>query len=177
MKPGTSTAPVPAERTTFILERSCRARLERLWELWTTRAGLRSWWGPEGFRTRILTLDPRPGGEWHLTLTAHVPRQVEVLRGAGAPLCTCLRATYTEVLAPKRLRYSCMVDALRAVPPFELAVLLELYATGEEALIVVTVDAVHTAADRHQARAQWDHRLDRLTWHLACSRVRSARTR
>jgi hypothetical protein len=46
-------------------------------------------------------------------------------------------------------------------------VLLELYATGEEALIVVTVDTVHAAADRPGAGAEWDHRLDRLTRHPA----------
>ena len=167
MKPGMSAPAAYAERATCIFERSCRTRLERLWELWTTPAGLKSWWAPEGFRTRILRLDPRPGGEWHLAVTAHAPRQAGLPRGAGAPPSTHLRATYTEVLPPKRLRYSCAVDAIRALPPFELAVLLELYATGEEALIVVTVDAVHAAAERRQARAEWDHRLDRLTWHLA----------
>jgi hypothetical protein len=34
------------------LERTYRVPIEDLWELWTTKAGFESWWGPEGFASR-----------------------------------------------------------------------------------------------------------------------------
>ena len=35
-----------------VIERLYRARVEELWELWTTKEGFESWWGPEGFRRK-----------------------------------------------------------------------------------------------------------------------------
>ena len=37
----------PARRIT--MERTFAAPMEDVWELWTTKEGIESWWGPEGF--------------------------------------------------------------------------------------------------------------------------------
>ena len=33
----------------IVIERTYEASIEDIWELWTTREGIESWWGPEGF--------------------------------------------------------------------------------------------------------------------------------
>src|SRR5580658_8843126 len=33
-----------------------------LWALWTCKAGLESWWSPEGFAMEVLALEVHPGG-------------------------------------------------------------------------------------------------------------------
>src|SRR5207249_6402569 len=43
--------------------------VEDVWELWTTKAGLESWWGPEGFTTAVSKLDLRPRGEFEYAMT------------------------------------------------------------------------------------------------------------
>src|SRR5581483_11632459 len=50
-------APVRFER------RYENAEVQDLWELWTTKEGFESWWGPQGFRVQVHKLDLREGGE------------------------------------------------------------------------------------------------------------------
>ena len=40
------------------LERTYRAPLEKVWELWTTKAGIESWWGPDGFTVEVAFKKP-----------------------------------------------------------------------------------------------------------------------
>ncbi len=53
---------LPAKRQ-ITLERTFEATVDEIWELWTTKEGLESWWGPEGFSVKVHKLDLRPGGE------------------------------------------------------------------------------------------------------------------
>jgi uncharacterized protein YndB with AHSA1/START domain len=52
-------------RPKVVFERTYRARIEELWELWTTKKGFESWWGPEGFRVEVHTLEARVGERAH----------------------------------------------------------------------------------------------------------------
>ena len=55
------------------LERTFQATLEDVWQLWTTKEGIESWWGPEGFSVQVRTLDLRPGGLLQYAMTATAP--------------------------------------------------------------------------------------------------------
>ena len=52
-------------RPKTVIERNYRAGVEELWELWTTKEGFESWWGPEewtnlsieGFTSQLAKLD------------------------------------------------------------------------------------------------------------------------
>ena len=57
-----------SERKRFTFERTFEAPVEDVWELWTTRAGVESWGGPEGFRVKVHAIDPRPVGEMRNSL-------------------------------------------------------------------------------------------------------------
>jgi len=153
------------ERVT--LERRYRARLACVWVLWTSPAGLESWWGPRGFRTRVEHLDLRPGGDWRYALAARTPAAARLMRAAGLPPTLRMRATYTEVLRPRRLRYTQRIDFVPGVRPYESAVLLELHATGDEVLMAVTLDALHDALWLQRARHAWEDQLARLARRLA----------
>ena len=37
-------------RPKVVIERTYRAEVNELWDLWTTKDGFESWWGPQGFR-------------------------------------------------------------------------------------------------------------------------------
>ena len=49
------------ERPKLTLERTFQASIDEVWELWTTKEGIESWWGPEGFSVVVRDLDLRPG--------------------------------------------------------------------------------------------------------------------
>ena len=51
-----------ASRPRLSIERTFRAPIEAVWALWTTKAGLESWWGPEGCRVKVRSLEARAGG-------------------------------------------------------------------------------------------------------------------
>src|ERR1700716_2763645 len=98
-----NTARSSGARRTITLERTFKASIEEVWELWTTKEGIESWWGPEGFAIKVLTLDLRPGGELVYAMTAIASDQIEFMKNAGMPLTTKTRVTYTEVVPPRRL--------------------------------------------------------------------------
>ena len=41
------------QRGTVVIERSYRASIGDVWDLWTTKDGFESWWGPQGFRAEV----------------------------------------------------------------------------------------------------------------------------
>ena len=58
-----------------VIERTYRARVEELWELWTTKEGFESWWGPEGFRVEVHALEARAGGALEYDMIADAPER------------------------------------------------------------------------------------------------------
>src|SRR3954452_24690429 len=92
------------------LVRTYAAAPERIWELWTTAAGIERWWAPDGFTTEVRELDLRPGGTLVYAMTATAPEQVAFMQEAGMPLTTVSRKTFTEDTAPERLAYLSLVD-------------------------------------------------------------------
>ena len=45
-----------------VIERTYPAPIQDVWELWTTKDGIESWWGPEGFAVTVHKLELRPAG-------------------------------------------------------------------------------------------------------------------
>src|SRR4051794_27706480 len=77
-------APSAASRK-FFIERTFRASVEELWELWTTKEGFESWWPPEGFRTEVHTIEARPNGKLRYEMVAETPEMVAVMKELGLP--------------------------------------------------------------------------------------------
>ena len=64
----------PSRRIT--LERTWQATPEEVWALWTTKEGIEAWWGPEGFRVEVRSIDLRPGGLLRYAMIAAAPETV-----------------------------------------------------------------------------------------------------
>jgi uncharacterized protein YndB with AHSA1/START domain len=125
------------------LERVYPTTPERVWELWTTPAGIEQWWSPDGFTVGVQELDLRPGGTLVYTMTATAPEQVEFMRTAGMPLSTQSRKTFTEVDAPKRLAYSSLVDFVPDHEPYEFMTVVDFEPDPAGVRVVMTVEAMH----------------------------------
>ena len=76
----------------IVLERSNRAPVAELWALWTTKDGFESWWGPEGFRIEVETIEARLGGALVYDMIAETP---EALAACGKPSLRA-RSRFTE---------------------------------------------------------------------------------
>jgi len=156
-----------AARAQFSLERTYAATLEQAWSLWTTKAGIESWWGPEGFAVTVTALDLRPGGQLVYLMTATAPEQVAFMTGAGMPLSTECRVTYTEVQPRHRLAYRTLTDFVPGVAPYDVATVVELSAFAGGVKLTLTFDAMHDEVWTERARAGHESQLGKLDALLA----------
>src|SRR3979409_1526775 len=83
-------------RGRFTIERTYKACIDDVWNLWTTKQGIESWWGPDGFSTKVMKLALRAGGEMRYAMTATARAQMEFMKNAGMPLTNEGRITYPE---------------------------------------------------------------------------------
>jgi uncharacterized protein YndB with AHSA1/START domain len=151
----------PARRRVNI-ERRFTAAIEDVWELWTTKEGIESWWGPDGFEVKVRKLDFRPGGELLYDMTAIAPEQIEFLKKAGMPLTTPSFVTYTEVVPLKRFAFTQLADFIPNVKPYQVAMTVEFDTSPRGVWMVLTLDAMHDEYWTKMAVMGWESELDKL---------------
>ncbi|MBS0298155.1 MAG: SRPBCC domain-containing protein [Proteobacteria bacterium] len=149
-------------RAQFSIERTYPASVEDAWALWTSKQGIESWWGPEGFAVTVEQMDLRPGGALTYLMTAVAPEQVAFMQRAGMPLSTPCRITFTELTAPTRLAYTTLTDFVPGVEPYEVATVVELKPAPEGVRMVITFDAMHDEIWTERARAGHESQLRKL---------------
>lgn len=146
----------------FRIERLLKTTPETVWALWTTKKGVESWWGPEGFTTKVRKLDLRTGGDFDYEMTATAPEQVAAMKGMGMPLTSVARNVYTKVVAPRRLAMKTRIDFVPGVAPYELSTDLELRAVRGGTKLVFTSSKLHTQEFQELARQGQMSQLDKL---------------
>ncbi len=146
----------------IVIDRLLPAPLHEVWALWTTPAGIESWWGPEGFTVTVQALELRPGGVLLYTMTATAPPQIAFMKDHGMPLATEVRITYADVVAPTRLSYINRVDFVPGLAAYDVGTLLELRAEGEGVRMKLTLDPMHDAEWTQRAAMGWQSELGKL---------------
>jgi uncharacterized protein YndB with AHSA1/START domain len=149
-------------RRRVTLERTFAAPIDEVWELWTTKEGIESWWGPDGFAVKVQQIDLRPGGELIYAMTAVAPDQMEFLKKAGMPVTTVSRLTYTEVAPPHRLAYSQTADFIPGVEPYEVPTTVELQEGLDGVRMVLSFTAMHDEHWTNMAVMGWESELGKL---------------
>ena len=144
------------------IERTFNAHIEEIWDMWTTKEGLESWWGPDGFAVKVHTLDLRPGGELRYAMTAVAPDQIQFMKNAGMPVTTENRGRYVEVVPPARLVFTQVADFIPGVEPYDVATTVELEAAADGVRLVLTIDAMHDEHWTQMAVMGWEGELDKL---------------
>jgi uncharacterized protein YndB with AHSA1/START domain len=130
-------------RQKVVIERTYRARVEELWELWTTKKGFASWWGPQGFRADVRTLEARAGGALHYDMVADTPEMIEAMRKMGQPPSHETRGRFSVFKPYERLALTHVIDFLPGVKPYESTMTVEFFAVGERVRMVVTLEPMH----------------------------------
>ena len=151
-----------AARAQFSIVRNYAASLEDVWTLWTTKSGIESWWGPEGFDVTVTSLDLRPGGQLVYLMTAVAPEQVAFMKIAGMPLTSECKVTYTEVSPMRRLAYKTLADFVPDVAPYEVGTVVDLKAVDGGVQLKIAFDAMHDEVWTQRARAGHESQLRKL---------------
>ena len=149
-------------RRRITIERTLKAPIGEIWDMWTTKEGLESWWGPDGFAVKVHTLDLRPGGELRYAMTAVAPDQIQFMKNAGMPVTTENRGRYVEVVPPARLVFTQVADFIPGVELYDVATTVELEAAAEGVRLVLTIDAMHDEHWTQMAVMGWEGELDKL---------------
>jgi uncharacterized protein YndB with AHSA1/START domain len=155
------------DRKRITLERDYRAEIQDVWDLWTTKEGIESWWGPGGFAVTVRKLDLRPGGELHYDMTATAPPQIEFMKKHGMPTTTKARISFTEVTPPTRLAYVHLADFIPGVEPYDVATIVELRETPEGVHMALSFDAMHNDEWTERAVMGWTSEIGKLGERLA----------
>ena len=138
-----SSGATTALKQKVVLERTYRADVTELWSLWTTKEGFESWWGPDGFRAEVRTIEARLGGVLHYNMVADAPEMIAAMKQMGRPVSHETRARFTEFQPYERLALTHVVDFVPGVPPYESTTVVEFFPLGDRVRIVVTLDPMH----------------------------------
>jgi uncharacterized protein YndB with AHSA1/START domain len=146
----------------IVIERTYTASLDDVWELWTTKEGIESWWGPGGFSVKVHELDLRSGGEMRYAMTAVEPAQVQFMKQAGMPLTTEAKLTYTAIVPGKSIAYTHRADFIPGVEPYDLGNEVEFIAESDNVHLVLTLDPMHSDEWTQRAVMGMESQLGKL---------------
>jgi uncharacterized protein YndB with AHSA1/START domain len=133
-----------------------------VWKLFTTKKGLESWWGPEGFSTTVQKLEVRPGGQLEYVMTATAPDQVRALKSMGMSLAHKTHGTYTDVVPGTLLVFSQLADFVQDIEPYEILARIEFHPTKAGVRVFCTIDKMHDPQWTKMSELGWKSQLDRL---------------
>ncbi|MGO9598080.1 MAG: SRPBCC family protein [Isosphaeraceae bacterium] len=149
-------------RQKVVIERTYRAKVTELWELWTTKQGFESWWGPDGFRVEVHTFEAHPGGTLHYHMIADSPQMIAAMKQMGRPTSQEARLKFTEIRPHDRLAITNVIDFLPGVIPYESTIVAEFFPTGETVRIVLTLDPMHDEEFTKMATDGFTSQLSKL---------------
>jgi uncharacterized protein YndB with AHSA1/START domain len=127
-----------------VLERTYRARIEDVWDLWVTKEGFESWWGPQGFRADVQVIEPHVGGVLRYDMIAHSPEMIATMKQMGQPISHATRSRFTEVKRHERLVLTNVIDFIAGVEPYESDIAVDFSVVGELVRMVITLDPMHS---------------------------------
>jgi uncharacterized protein YndB with AHSA1/START domain len=124
-----------------VVERSYEGTPQELWELWTTKEGFESWWGPEGFRVEVKTIEARVGGKLVYDMIADTPAMIAAMKELGQAVSHGTHGTFAEYDPHKRLRVLYIIDFLPGIAPYENNIVAEFIPKGTSVTMRVSIDA------------------------------------
>lgn len=150
-----------------VIERTYRASLDDVWELWTTKQGFESWWGPQGFRADVHELDARVGGSLRYDMVADTPETVAAMEKMGGGTSHAVHARFVEHRARERLVIRNVIDFIPNVAAYESDIEVELVASGPNVTMKVTLHGMHSEEMSRMQQEGFQSQLGKLDQRFA----------
>lgn len=151
-----------APRATKTIERRYRASIEDVWDLWTTKGGFESWWGPQGFRAEVSELDARVGGALRYEMIADSAEMIAALKQMGRPPSHATSSRFTELRPRERLMLTNVIDFIPGVASYESHIAVDFTVEGDHVRMVVTLDAMHSEETTRMQEEGFTSQLTKL---------------
>lgn len=151
-------------------ERTYEGPVDDLWDLWTTKDGFESWWGPEGFRVDVAKLDLRVGGELIYDMIAVGAEEIAYMKSQGMPISHGTHGTFVELEPKRRLKLRHRIDFIPGMAPYDNDMLVELIPEGERVRMVVTIEPHRDAQWTRMSAQGFESQLTKVPAALAARR-------
>ncbi len=144
-----------AKAASATAHRTIHASPAQVFEAWIVAELVESWWGPDGFTTVVLELEPRAGGRFRFQMTSP--------SGASCQM----KGTYLEVEPPRRLVFEvsehCNLDLPEGVAPqIEPSRVTVDFRGVQDGTEVVVTHAPLEPEYSELAAASWRESMERL---------------
>lgn len=146
----------------IVIERVYRASLQDVWDLWTTKHGFESWWGPDGFRGDVHEIDARPGGVLRYDMVADSAEMIAAMEGSGQPVSHGVSARFSVLEPRTRLVLTSVIDFLPGVAPYESDIAVTFAPLGDSVRMTVTLSGMHDPAFTQMQREGFTSQLGKL---------------
>jgi uncharacterized protein YndB with AHSA1/START domain len=161
----------PAAQASIKFERRYEsAAVEDLWDLWTTKAGFESWWGPKGFRVAVRKLELRVGGELLYDMIAVAPEEIAAMERMNMPKTHETRGTFTQIEQLRHLEITHLIDFVPGVQSYENRIRVEFSKTSDGAQMIITVQPHHDPKWTQMAKMGMESQLSKVSAALAARR-------
>lgn len=151
-----------SNRQKVIVERTYNATVEELWQLWTTKDGFELWWGPEGFRAEVHTMEARLDGVLHYDMIADSPEMVAAMKQMGHPVSHKTHARFTEFAPYGLLSITSLIDFLPGVTSYDSTIKVEFFPSGNTVRMIVTLDPMHSDEFTQMQKEGFTSQLSKL---------------
>lgn len=149
-------------RASIVIERSYKASLQDIWDLWTTKEGFESWWGPVEFFVRVHKIEPHVGGALHYDMVAGTPQAVDAMAELERPGSHETRGTFIEVEPLKALAITHIIDFIPGVPPYNSTIRVQLLPVGDTVRMITTLSPMHDDATSGMQSEGYTSQLSKL---------------
>lgn len=153
---------VPRTETTAVVERTFRSDPATLWDLWTTKAGFESWWGPQGFHAEVQDLNLKEGGELRFDLVADTQQMKDSLKDMGRSPSHSTTMRYMELKPGERIVLRCRIDFIPGVRPYDNDLTVDFSQQGEQTRMKVTQEGMHTPEMTQQSKEGLESQVAKL---------------
>src|SRR5262249_44453873 len=130
-------------RSSTVIERTFRTRVEELWALWTTKEGFESWWGSEGSRVEVHNIEAREGGALHYDMIAVAPADIATRSQLSLAPSSSVHARFTEFRPYQRLVLAHVIDFVPGVKSYEQMIAVDFFPAGDTVRMVTTIEPMH----------------------------------
>jgi uncharacterized protein YndB with AHSA1/START domain len=154
------------KREQLTMVRTFEATPREVWELWTTKAGIESWWGPDGFHVEVHAIDLRPAGLLLYAMVADTAETIALMERQGMPHRQELRITFREVVPLQRLAYTHAADFIPGEAAYDVETVVTLEQQGSQVKMTLCFDRMHDETWTQRAVASWELELNRLARSL-----------
>lgn len=156
---------------TVTVERSFDAPLEDVWELWTTKEGIESWWGPPGFRVEVHSIDLRVGGTLRYAMIADSEQMVAFMKKEFGKVQTEHSNVYRAIEPMTLLHYTQVIDFVPGQKDaYEGNLWVKIEPENGRIRVQVVFDEMHDPMWTGRAKMGWELELGKLEKALAAKR-------